>query len=91
MSVTGMMTVLVKDASADMVRRIFKWNPEIHQRPKLVQIGPFSPWWKLSAELIYQRDKDHHATQDLVYSNSKDELAVWADLNGIPIANKAEL
>lgn len=91
MSVTGMTTVLVKDASADMVRYIFKWDPEIHQSPKLVQIDPKVLWWKLSAELIYQRDKDHHATQDLVYSNSKDEIAVWADLNGIPIANKAEL
>ena len=86
-----MMTVLVKDASADMVRCMFKWNPKIHQTPKLVQIGPFSPWWKLSTELIYQQDKDRHVTQDLAYSDSKDELAVWTDLNGIPIANKAEL
>ena len=87
-----MMTVLVKDASVDMVHCIFKWNPEIHQTPKLVRVSPKSSWWKLTTPLFYQRSKVcYYAIQDLAYSDSKDELAIWADLNGIPIANKAEL
>ena len=64
----------------------FKYDPRIH-RPWLEKMCD-SPWWRIRSvnyltTFEFQPGESYH---DIAYSDNPEELILWADLNGVPIA-----
>ena len=94
MSATGMTTILVKDASADKmaVYPQTAYNPKIH-RPWLEKIPDCTDeWWRIrSVNYGVVEWQPGESYVDIAYSNSPEELILWADLNGMPVAKPKKL
>ena len=70
------------------------YNPKFH-RPWLEKIPdcPDDEWWRIRSVnyRICGWPSEESAYVDLAYSNSPEELILWANLNGVPIAKTQEL
>lgn len=94
MSVIGMMTAHVKAASADKmaVYPQTAYNPKIH-KPWLEKIRDCTgEWWRIrSVNYNVVGWEPGESYVDIAYSNSLEELILWADLNGMPVAKTQKL
>ena len=68
----------------------FRYDPRIH-RPWLEKM-PDSVWWRIRSvnylsTFGWQPGESYH---DIAYSDNPEELILWADLNGVPIAKPRE-
>ena len=97
MNVTGTMTVLVKAASADKmaVYPQTAYNPKIH-RPwleKMPDCPSYCGWWRIRSVnyCVGGWNPGESSYADIAYSKSPEELILWADLNGVPVAKTQEI
>lgn len=62
------------------------YDPKIH-RPWLEKMPTDSPWWRIrSVNYCTVGWQPGESYVDIAYSDNPEELILWADLNGVPIA-----
>lgn len=69
----------------------FKYDPRIHSKPWLEKYNDM--WWRIRSVnyLTTSGLNPGERYHDIAYSDNPEELILWADLNGVPIAKPQKL
>ena len=62
-----------------------KYDPKLH-RPWLERVAGDSEWWRIRSVNYGDWQLGGSSYHDIAYSENPEELILWADLNGVPIA-----
>jgi len=67
------------------------YDPKIH-RPWLEKLPDNPRWWRIRSVnyLTTFEFQPGESYVDIAYSDSPEELILWADLNGVPVAKPQE-